>query len=163
MARRSPLNERYQKNTAPAGKTRKSAAAAKPKRDAGTAASSKSSSKARTSRPNEPQTPEYKRIRKLWWWLLGSSMIVTLLSLAIQNWTPYDRVARVMLGIGYTLIFYAIYLDWTKIRRMRKEWVQAGRPTAVQAQKAAKPDADKPAEKGAGDSRDAGPDAEDES
>ena len=32
MARRSPTNERYQKSTAPAGKTRRSAASAKPKR-----------------------------------------------------------------------------------------------------------------------------------
>ncbi len=47
MGQRSPNNARYQKHTKPEGKTRRSAASAKPKRDAGGSAtsSSKSSSK----------------------------------------------------------------------------------------------------------------------
>lgn len=127
------MNERYQKHTAPAGKTRKSAAAAKPKRDAG--AQSKKKSPAKRSRSafiGNPPTEEFRRLRKLWWILLGGSLIFTMGSLAIrewlQSWALYQQVAGAMLGIGYVMIGAALYIDLTKIRKMRKDWIEAGAP-----------------------------------
>lgn len=125
MARRSALNERYQKHTAPSGKTRKSAAAAKPKRDAGTASKSKSSSRSGSALLGNPDTEEFRRLRKWWWLLIGGSLLFTAVSLGLQQWTPYESAASVLLGIGYTLIFYALYVDWFKIRKLRKEWAES--------------------------------------
>lgn len=126
MARRSPLNERYQKHTSPSGKTRKSAAAAKPKRDAASASKPKStSSRSRAALLGNPDTEEFRRLRKFWWLLVGGSLLFTAASLALQQWTDYTRVASGMLGVGYTLIFYALYVDWFKIRKLRKEWVES--------------------------------------
>jgi len=141
MARRSATNERYQKYTSPSGKTRKSAAAAKPKRATGAApakAKGKSTSSGKSG-PWTPQTPEYKRLRKLWWWLLGSALVLTTASWAVRTYAPQLPVvvSSMMLGAAYAAIFTALYIDWTKMRKMRNEWVKAGRP-AVEPTKSAK-------------------------
>ena len=80
MARRSPNNARYQKYTGPEGKTRKSAAAAKPKkrrapgqveRRRSRRSSSKSRSAPRRSAMRNPDTPEFNACRRSWWIALG--------------------------------------------------------------------------------------------
>ncbi len=132
MARRSPMNERYQKNTAPAGKTRKSAASAKPKRNSDAAPVSKSSAKKqRTSAflPN-PDTDEFRLWRKIWWAMLISSAVFTFGSIALQRWTEQKTLGMVMLGVGYALIFGALAIDWFKIRKMRNEWIAAQKSDA---------------------------------
>ncbi len=132
MARRSATNERYQKNTSPGGKTRKSAAAAKPKRATGAApapAKSKSSGKSNKSVLTAPPTEEYRRWRRIWWYLLGAALVLTTASWAIREYTKINVIASsVLLGAAYASIFTALYIDWTKLRRMRTEWVKAGRP-----------------------------------
>jgi hypothetical protein len=135
VARRSPLNERYQKNTAPAGKTRRSAAAAKPKRDSGTASKAKPKAKRGSAFLGDPKTEEFRALRKLWWILLIGSLVITAGSLAVQELTPYSKVASVMLGVGYTLILYALFLDFFKIRKMRKAWQASGGSTDGSAKK----------------------------
>ena len=139
MARRSPMNERYQKTTAPGGKTRRSAASAKPKRDLAGESSSKSSSSKKSPGSSKqsftinPPTEEFRRWRRVWWILLLSSLVFTLGSVAIQYWLapagtdgsdPWTVAGRIMLGLGYGGIFAALYIDWTKLRRMRREWAE---------------------------------------
>lgn len=121
------MNPRYQKYTEPKGQTRKSAAAAKPKK-AGSSSSSKGSSSPKKSAPRQalitdPPTEEYKRLRRIWWILLLSSVACTGGSLAARKWLPgQTMLAGVLLGLGYAGIFSALYLDLTKLRRMRTEW-----------------------------------------
>lgn len=144
MARRSPMNERYQKNTAPAGKTRRSAASAKPKRDQGKGSSSPSKKPAEKRPPlvMNPPTEEFRRWRRIWWILLGVSLVCTFGSLAVRQWlaptmgSTMITVANALLIIGYAGIFSALYIDWTKLRGMRREWMElqkSGKVKAVQA------------------------------
>lgn len=125
------MNARYQKHTEPAGKTRKSAAAAKPvRKEGGTATSSAktktSGSGGSTARvPYDPQTPEFKRLRTWWWSLLGGGLVLVALSWAIRQYTQFPAkltVATVALSLAYFCIGVAFYLDLVKMRPMRKEW-----------------------------------------
>ncbi|HSK46587.1 MAG TPA: hypothetical protein VLA05_01115 [Coriobacteriia bacterium] len=144
MARRSPQNERYQKNTAPAGKTRRSSASAKPKREAeqtGSSAPKKKPAAARQPLVINPPTEEFRRWRRIWWMLLLGSVVFTFASLAVRQWLGQPQIANILLFIGYAGIFAALYLDWTKLRRMRKEWMDLQK-----SGKAPKPDS-KPVEK----------------
>ena len=151
MARRSATNERYQKHTGPSGKTRKSAAAAKPKRATGAApAPTKSKSSGRSNRSvlTTPPTEEYRRWRRIWWYLLGAALLFTTASWAVREYIPSLNVmvSSVLLGAAYASIFTALYIDWTKLRRMRTEWVKAGRPEGDPgAAKSKKVTAEKPA------------------
>jgi hypothetical protein len=127
MARRSPLNERYQKYTGPEGKTRKSAAAAKPKRASASgpssSASKSSGSKASAARAAVVETPEYQAARKLWWWLLGAGLVSTAASWLLRQYvhaTWATPVSAVFLALAYAMIFYALYIDWTRLRPQRK-------------------------------------------
>ena len=136
MARRSATNERYQKYTSPSGRTRKSAAAAKPKRAAGatpTPTKGKSSGSSAKSGPLTPPTEEYRRWRRIWWILLGAALVLTAGSWALRTYTELVMISSIMLGAGYASIFTALYIDWTKLRRMRTEWIKAGRPTGDKA------------------------------
>jgi len=138
VARRSPLNERYQKNTAPSGKTRKSAAAAKPKRSSSAPSASKSSGRSKAkgtgTRPPvviHPTSPEYKRMRLIWWGLLIAAVLVTTASWAVRAYTPYLQASNYILGAGYAFIFAALYVDWAKLRPMRQEWMKSGQAVAA--------------------------------
>jgi len=136
MARRSATNERYQKYTSPGGKTRKSAAAAKPKRAVGatpTPTKGKSSGSSSKSVLTTPPTAEYRRWRRLWWILLGAALVLTGGSWALRTYTDLVIVSSVMLGAGYASIFTALYIDWTKLRKMRTEWIKAGKPAGDKA------------------------------
>lgn len=143
MARRSATNERYGKHTAPSGKTRKSAAAAKPKRaNAGPSSSSKSSkssasgAKKREPLVYHPDTPEYKKWRRIWWGCLGAAIVLTTVSWFIMRGGPqYQTIGTVLLGLGYASIAAALYLDWTKLRKLRTQWIASGQ--AAEAGKAA--------------------------
>ena len=144
MARRSPTNARYQKFQEPPGKTRKSAAAAKPSRKSADPSASKSTSKPsaaakRSARRMDPQTPEFKALRKRWWILLLSGVVLVTLSWAVRyvdkpgTWlgtklvtlgqftlSPAGILASLTLGLAYAAIFYALYLDFAKMRPMRQ-------------------------------------------
>jgi len=49
-------------------------------------------------------------------------------------------VSSVLLGAAYASIFTALYIDWTKLRKMRTEWIKAGRPAGDSAAKPKKAD-----------------------
>ncbi len=134
MARRSAMNARYQKNTAPAGKTRRSASAAKPKREAGTqGASSKAKTKAkrpglRKAMASVPSTPEMKRWRWVWIGLIVLALIIA----ALMAFVPAVRSKYLYAGsvLYVAALGGAVYVDFAIIRKLRL--------AAVAAQKAAK-------------------------
>jgi len=128
------MNERYGKYTAPGGKTRKSAASAKPKRSAGGSASSggsgsKKPSSAASRKPAvsiHPPTPEYKRWRTIWWVFLGGAIVLSTLAWWLWQDDARRDIGNWVLGGGYAMIFAAIFIDWTKMRPLRKEWMESG-------------------------------------
>lgn len=144
MARRSAANERYGKHTAPSGKTRKSAAAAKPKR-ANAAAPPKPAKSSRPGRPApakrepmvyHPDTADYKLWRRIWWGFLGAAIVLTTVSwFVMRAGAQYQTIGTVILAFGYLSIGAALYLDWTKLRKIRAEWIRSGK--AAEAGKAA--------------------------
>ena len=134
MARRSPMNNRYQKGTTPKGAARKSAASAKPKRSAGETAKSgpikkKQNKKKNTFLREMPTSAEYKHQRKTWWNCLGASFILLILSLVLTS-TPQvysairlttdqaQHVGLVMTAMAMVFVVTAWYIDLKKIRPM---------------------------------------------
>jgi len=154
MGRRSAQNPRYQKD-AKVGSTRKSAASAKPKRSAGevTSPSKKSTgSKRPTAAQINPDTPEFKKWRKIWLGMLIAAMILSAGSFLFRE--SNTLATQIALVLAYSCIFGAFFIDLTIIRKMRKEWLEshgAGAP-----KKAATPKAK--AEAPAGPSLDGGED-----
>jgi len=157
------MNARYQKYQEPAGKTRKSAAAAKPARksaDSSSASSSKSKSTTGTKGAGriDPQTPEFKQLRKTWWMLLLAGLVLVTASWGVRyidgpgsflaggrivagsfNMTYGQLLASLTLGLAYACIFYALYIDFAKMRPMRAA-ASSGQQPAKAADKPAKSD-----------------------
>ena len=167
MSKRSPNNPRYQKYQEPEGKTRKSAAAAKPARKSATGSSSSSSkSKSAATRSAgrvDPATPEFKALRKRWWTLLGAGVVLVTASWGVRyldvagnplhegtlaigsfSMTYAGLLSSLTLGLAYACIFYALYIDFAKMRPMRLAASQGGTP-ASKPSKSADKTADKPA------------------
>ena len=128
MARRSAQNPRYQKGKQ-VGTTRKSAASAKPKRSSGEAGGSGSSKKSSSDeKPKSrffqalpvPDTPRFKRWRQIWLGLLVAAVVFSLAAW----WQRGTQLGTLGLIAAYTCIFSAVYIDITKIRRMRKEYAE---------------------------------------
>ncbi len=127
MARRSPLNERYQKQNAHSGSTRKSASSAKPKREAGTysASPAKKAPEKKKSSWSEmvPTTPEIKKWRRIWYVLLA----VAIVSFALAFYG--QRIGNTVLsGVGFVVelvsVGIAIAIDLVVIRRLRTEAIK---------------------------------------
>jgi hypothetical protein len=141
VSRRSPHNERYQKHTEPKGQTRKSAAAAKPKRGGNAAAKAKASTKpkmpARGSY-SEPDTPEYKKWRRVWWWSLGAGVLFVTASLVLQYVLHAEGALRsvsiALIIASYAALIVAFFVDFRKLRPLR-----LGLAPAVKPAKSAKP------------------------
>jgi hypothetical protein len=156
MSRRSPSNERYQKYTGPKGQTRKSAAAAKPSRKEGSGTTSSAKPKTKSSAATapggkyyEPDTPEYKYWRRMWWICLGVGLLLVAISFYLQFYLKaysWSRTSGVItIGLSYAAIIAAFFIDYRKLRPMR-----TGKYVAKNSKPASKP-ADKP---DAGDSGD---------
>ncbi len=128
MARRSPTNTRYQKDSG--GKTRKSAAAAKPVRDRRTPPTAKTTPGV-GGMVLHPPTEEYRRWRRIWWAMLGSSIVLILVYWAVTTWFEDSipnsgMVSAILMGMAYGVLFGAIFLDFSKLRRLRKEYQESG-------------------------------------
>src|SRR5699024_8162880 len=104
MSQRNPLNDRYRTDEH-RGQTGKSAASVKPKTKAAssvrvqptekTKQQKKAEQKAARAKQMEldrryynPPTPEYKRLRKVWWGLLIAAIVMTVLSFAGRSFLP---------------------------------------------------------------------------
>lgn len=142
MARRSATNERYGKHTSPSGKTRKSAAAAKPKRahaESSVAAKKSSGSKPKSKFVLHPDTPEYKKWRRVWWALLISAMVLaTAAWFLMKPGSEQREIGLGVLGAAYAMMAVAIYLDWSKLRKIRAAWNADGGKSAAKTDKAEK-------------------------
>lgn len=157
MSTRNPLNERYQNTDDRAGKTRKSAASAKPvskaassvhvqgktseepkgllaratKRANKNASKKQNASKETVERRKEqalrskyynPDTPEYKKWRKVWWGMLAGAIACTALSFFASGTDGMTGVTYVFIVLSYVLLIGAIVLDFTHIRKLRNEY-----------------------------------------
>ena len=142
MTQRNPMNERYQNTEEKKqGKTRKSAASAKPVTKAASsvriegpapkpqgrlaraqrrAQSNQNSSRSSKERYLQPATPEYKKWRRIWWILILGALIFTTISFFSTGHFETMTFTDSMLGVSYVLLVAAIVLDVTKIRKIRK-------------------------------------------
>lgn len=137
MTQRNPMNERYQTG-AHRGQTRKSAASMKPKSKAAASVRMQSTTKtkkqkkaeqkaARAKRNREeaqyynPPTPEYRKWRKIWWVLLVLAVIMTIVTWFGRAYMS-DTMGFVVLGIAYACIILAFYVDFSKIRKIRRAY-----------------------------------------
>ncbi len=137
MSQRNPMNDRYQTDEH-RGQTRKSAATMKPKTKAAssvrmqpatkTKQQKKADKKAARAKQIEidrqyynPPTPEYKRLRKIWWGLLIGAIVMTALSWVGRSFLP-EAATYVVLGLAYVCIIGALYVDFSKIRKVRRAY-----------------------------------------
>lgn len=146
MAQRNPMNDRY-RGDGPAGKTRRSASAAKPKRSSSSSSGSRDMSRlsareqaiarreqakarrraaasARAAAPMVvPTTPEFKRYRKIWWAFLGAGVVLTAITWAMRSLVSEDLTwaSYAILGLAYACIAAALYIDFKRLRPLRLE------------------------------------------
>ncbi len=69
-----------------------------------------------------PATPEYKRLRLVWWFCLGGAIVLSTVAWLLWRNEDARTVGNWVLGAGYALIFVAVGIDWFKLRPMRQEW-----------------------------------------
>ncbi|WP_206214548.1 hypothetical protein [Adlercreutzia sp. ZJ242] len=141
MTQRNPMNERYTSDERP-GKTRKSAASAKPKTQAAASVIVKTTEKTPQQKKAErkaerkkaqaeqraldrkyykPDTKRYKTLR-LWWWVtLIGAIACTAVSFLGRELMP-DAVALGVLFAAYALIIIAFYIDMSPIRKERRAY-----------------------------------------
>lgn len=137
MSQRNPMNDRYQTDEHQ-GQTRKSAASMKPKSKAASSVrvqpkvkskqQKKAEQKAARTKQSEidrqyynPPTPQYKRLRKIWWGLLIGAIAMTALSWVGRSFLP-EVATYVALGLAYACIIGALYVDFSKIRKVRRAY-----------------------------------------
>lgn len=139
MSQRNPMNERYQ-GEAPKGQTKKSASSMKPKTKAASSVYVRSAEKTpqekkairREQRQKQreldskyynPPTEEYKRLRRLWWVCLGGAIVLTALGMFIPQWLPnVPGIQWWCIMPAYALIIVALWLDFSKIRKVRQAY-----------------------------------------
>lgn len=141
MSQRNPMNERYTSEER-TGKTRKSAASAKPKMQAAASVTIKSAEKTpqqkkaerKAARKKEqaeqreldrkyykPDTKRYKTLRTWWWVALVGAVLCTAVSFLGREVMP-ETVAMVILFMAYALIIIAFYIDLSPIRKERRAY-----------------------------------------
>lgn len=134
------MNDRYQTDNVK-GQTKKSAASLKPKSKAATSVYVKSTQKTpkeqREARREQqrkvrelerkyydPPTPEYKRLRTIWWIVLGASIVLTILAMlgSTYIWPGNETLTWACLIPAYGGIIVALWLDFSKIRKVRMKY-----------------------------------------
>lgn len=138
MSQRNPMNERYTAEDR-TGKTRKSAASAKPKAKAAasvrieptkkTPQQKKAEEKARRKQEAakqreldakyyKPDTERYKKLRRAWWLCLIGAAVCTIVSFVFQASMPVWLAFGILMA-AYALIILAFYIDFSKIKKER--------------------------------------------
>lgn len=141
MSQRNPMNERYQTDKHQ-GVTRKSAASAKPKAKAASTVTYSSPKKTPKERKAEqkairraeaehqreidrkyynPDTERYKKLKRIWWISLIGAIVCVAASWLLRGVQP-EWLAFACLICAYVLIIFAFYIDFSKIRKERKEY-----------------------------------------
>ncbi len=133
------MNDRYQTD-GPKGQTKKSASSLKPKAKAAssvyvksatkTPQEKKAAQKAQRQKQAEldrkyynPPTAQYKTYKRIWWCMLGGAIVLTLLAMGGTTWWPdNETITWVFLIPAYALIIGALWFDFAKIRKIRREY-----------------------------------------
>ena len=139
MSQRNPMNERYTVEGKMEGKTRKSAASAKPKTKAAASVRVESAKKTPQQKKAEdkarrkeeaasqreldakyykPDTERYKKLRRAWWLCLIGAAVCTIVSFAFQAYMPVWLAFGILIA-AYALIIMAFYIDMSKIKKER--------------------------------------------
>ncbi|MDO5329695.1 MAG: hypothetical protein Q4E88_06365 [Coriobacteriia bacterium] len=146
MSQRNPMNERYTTDKKRSGNTRRSAASAKPKSAAASTvttgvkkkgkAAPKSNKREQRRRERDkayaaerkygdPPTKQFKRIRKIWIGFLVGAIVCVAISFAASKIDFFPEGSAMVFLIGaYACIIITLYLDFGKIRKMRREYAQ---------------------------------------
>jgi uncharacterized membrane protein len=84
--------------------------------------------------PNVPQTPEYKRLKRIYWVLMGIGIFFIVVSFLVQMY-GYDYMAQneFMTNYGFLLLMAPAYiclisgliLDYTKIRKLQRAHIRS--------------------------------------
>lgn len=132
------MNDRYQSEIK--GQTKKSAASAKPKSKAAasvyikpsghTPQEKKAIKKQQRAKQAEldrmfynPPTEKYKKLRRIWWFCLIAAIVLTVLGMLLPNMLPGETwVSWVCIIPAYAFIIAAVWLDFSKIRKVRREY-----------------------------------------
>ena len=147
MTQRNPMNERYTREDVQ-GKSRSSAARAKPKAAASTSvvvenhvktkkeirreqdeiaakARARAARKAGNLNPAQPvkakdipQSDEYRKWRKIWWATLIAAIVCTVASWAISTYVN-EVAGFVALALAYVFLISAFILEFAKVRKLR--------------------------------------------
>ena len=133
------MNDRYTTDDRK-GQTRKSAATMKPKSKAASTVHVQSTTKTKQQKKAEqkaarqkqsqvdrkyynPPTEQYKKLRRMWWILLVAAIAMTAFSWLSRSWFPNNEmVSFIALGLAYVLIIAALYVDFSKIRKVRRAY-----------------------------------------
>jgi hypothetical protein len=159
MARRSVTNDRYRVEQK--GKTRKSASAAKPKREAGVAAGPQTGKKkapakkaaakgtprwgmgpSRDAGPRFESTPQMKQLRRYWWILIGAALALAV-AMFFTNRYGIKSLDSVLLGLYAAALCGSLYLEFGPLRKARLAAMAEARSKSAKAPKA-KTEAKKP-------------------
>ena len=147
MSQRNPMNERYTRDDVQ-GKSRSSAARAKPKAAASTSviientakskkeirreqdeiaakARARAARKAGDINPSKPvslkdipQSDEYRKWRKIWWVTLIAAIAFTVLSWVLSTYM-HEVAGFVALALAYVFLISAFILEFAKVRKLR--------------------------------------------
>lgn len=132
------MNDRYQSDIK--GQTKKSAASMKPKSKAAasvyikpsghTPQEKKAIKKQQRAKQAEldrmfynPPTERYKKLRRIWWFCLVAAIVLTVLGMVLPNlfpgavWASWGCIIP-----AYAFIIAAVWLDFSKIRKVRREY-----------------------------------------
>lgn len=146
MSQRNPMNDRYT-SEGKKGQTRKSAAKAKPKTRAAasvhverkekTKQEKKAIKKAARNKDvaldreayNVP-TDEYKKLRRIWFGILGLGVVLLAASLFVQFQMPeMTTVSIVLIVLAYVAVIGAFIFDKVKINKLRDAYKEELRNT----------------------------------
>ena len=140
MTQRNPMNDRYQSD-APKGQTKRSASSLKPKTKAASSVYIRSNEKTPQEKKAirkeqrrkqheldsmyyNPPTEAYKRLRRMWWVFLGIAIALTALALFIPNIFDNAALTWIFLIPAYACIIVALWIDFSKIRKVRQAYQQ---------------------------------------
>ncbi|MEG0682083.1 MAG: hypothetical protein RR434_01035 [Raoultibacter sp.] len=84
-----------------------------------------------------PPTAEYKRMRRIWWVLLVGAIAMTAASWALRSLLPSaETISMVTLVLAYAMIIGALYVDFSKIRKIRRAYQNEMESKKTKASKA---------------------------
>lgn len=69
-----------------------------------------------------PDTPEYKKWKKVWWAMLGGAILTTIISFWATSTEEYSFITYPAISISYILLFVAILFDFMYLRKLRTEY-----------------------------------------